>query len=1051
MEVHHFNMKKLLLSLILCMLLVTSVYAGDLISNEEQEIVEIPVIAIEDKAGWDIDNVYDFTKTEEMKYGKVEIKNSFLWILPQDTIEVIELKDNTDTCGQYCSATKEITTYTDTKLVDGVKFLKLEDGKWIESSIRSYQFYIKSKSVPYEVEDTEWVCTEGKTLVNGTIEQNCENKVVGTHTAYTEEWLPYNYEVMPAGTYTLKLEGEKRPDWTYDWIITSQGKELSEWSVWGGTTYTYDNTGKTLSTTGGDTNKYGVEIVALTDITITTVTSSSNSVATRTYIIYSNGTQLANASIVNKNATFNVVIPAGLSVDVVNDAEGASFLNVFTGGGGYPVTGTKVKFNRSASVCTPTCSHAVDYWNEIQMITTSTGSGSNVTLNSPANNYISPTNLVTFNATATVTGGATLTNMSLWDNSTGTWKLNQTNILTGTANTSTFTNSYPNAQSILWGIQACDSDGACGFSENRTVLIDTTAPSISITYPTGVLNGLVNGQSLQLNYSVSDTNLQTCWREYNGVNTTIVSCANTTFTYVNGVNSIRVYANDSVGNLNYDDQTWIQGLTINSLEYNVNTYETSDETFRLNITSEISSLSISGTLWYNGTAYTSTVIPSGTNNYTLFNSLAMPLSTSATNRSFFFQITQYNGTGQSTINTSVYWQNAGLINLQRCNTTFSNTFINFTAYDEETLVRVRDFSFKGTINYWLGNGNSYKNLSINENYINETSLCASPADKTFIINANIEYGDNNDTYLTKNYLLNNYNITNQTTNISLYMLDATKSTTFILKVQDTSQNPVADTYIHIQRYFPGTNSYETVQISKTNDDGKTVGFYQTETVTYRHLLYNENGTLLLQTSDGKVFAESVPYTIIFTIGSAPQIPWKDLEVLTQLSSSIGYNNNTKIANFTYVDTSTIFESARFLVEKSWLNQSNQVICNVTSISSAEILTCNLASYNGTMIGYGFITRDGIETLVELDSWVVGSTAKQTFDKSGLFLAWFIMLVAAGVFIYNFVAGMWVECGAILLVNFIGLATFPAVYIWGAIALTIITTVIMGKDNYGGGY
>ena len=36
----------------------------------------------------------------------------------------------------------------------------------------------------------------------------------------------------------------------------------------------------------------------------------------------------------------------------------------------------------------------------------------------------------------------------------------------------------------LWGIEACDSDGDCGFStENRTVFVDTVAPSITLSHP----------------------------------------------------------------------------------------------------------------------------------------------------------------------------------------------------------------------------------------------------------------------------------------------------------------------------------------------------------------------------------------------------------------------------------------------------------------------------------------------------------------------------------------------------------------------------------------
>lgn len=587
-----------------------------------------------------------------------------------------------------------------------------------------------------------------------------------------------------------------------------------------------------------------------------------------------------------------------------------------------------------------------------------------VTSNAPADSTTSSSGVVNYNCSAEAVTPYTLINISLMDNSTGTWKINQTQARVGTTNQSIFSVTYSgSANSFIWACRACQSDGLCGIATNRTLTFNPYAS------------------------------------------------------------------------------------TINAVEYETTAYETSSTRYVANISFGPLVLSASAKLWYNGTSYDSTAISLGGNNYSFTNTLDIPLtSIELSQKSFFWQVTAFDGASSYISNTSTYNQNVSKIHLEKCGGSYNTTFINFTAIDEDTLARVRDFSFQGTFNFWLGDGSTNRTYSVDDTSINETALCFSPADKTVITDASIEYGDNNETYVTKDYNLNEYSATNITSNISLYMLKASDSTTFILKVQDTAQNPEADVYIHIQRYFPGTNTYQTVQIAKTNDDGKTVGFYKVETVNYRHLLYDADGTLLLQTSPGKVFAESVPYTIVFTIGESPEIPWEDLETLTELSSSIGYNNNTKIANFTYIDTSSTFTSSRFLVEKIWMNQSNQVICNTTSSLASAVITCNVASYNGSMIGYGFITRGGIETLVEINTWNVGSTSKQTFDKTGLFLAWFIMLVAASIFLYNFIVGMWIECAAIVLVNLIGLASFPLVFIWGAIALTIITTVVLGKEG-----
>jgi hypothetical protein len=45
--------------------------------------------------------------------------------------------------------------------------------------------------------------------------------------------------------------------------------------------------------------------------------------------------------------------------------------------------------------------------------------------------------------------------------------------------TVTFTNTYPSGSNILWNMQFCDSDGACGFStSNYTFYVDSVTPTI---------------------------------------------------------------------------------------------------------------------------------------------------------------------------------------------------------------------------------------------------------------------------------------------------------------------------------------------------------------------------------------------------------------------------------------------------------------------------------------------------------------------------------------------------------------------------------------------
>jgi len=143
-------------------------------------------------------------------------------------------------------------------------------------------------------------------------------------------------------------------------------------------------------------------------------------------------------------------------------------------------------------------------------------------LNSPANEYVSPTTSVEFNSTSYATEDETLVNMTLYHNASGTWTAIETQSITGIENTTTWTDTFSDGDDFIWGVQACDTL-ECFFSGNRSLSIDTTNPIIDIITPAnGTLFDLFKevGNTQDINFTITDTNLDTCWYEYNGVNTT---------------------------------------------------------------------------------------------------------------------------------------------------------------------------------------------------------------------------------------------------------------------------------------------------------------------------------------------------------------------------------------------------------------------------------------------------------------------------------------------------------------------------------------------------
>ncbi len=184
------------------------------------------------KIGYDWDNEEQFTKDiTTSKYGKYEIRNAVLGLswFQYGHVADIELKNNSDVCGEDCFAEKEVILYNDGILVDEVSFETLQgDGSWEYQPIRSYQF-----SYQGEIQDYRTECSEVGQQPNGTIIEECIQVEDGTHVG------KINYkegEVVRAGTYLLRLDGSKKPSRTVDWKIKTNGIWTNEWATWGNIT-----------------------------------------------------------------------------------------------------------------------------------------------------------------------------------------------------------------------------------------------------------------------------------------------------------------------------------------------------------------------------------------------------------------------------------------------------------------------------------------------------------------------------------------------------------------------------------------------------------------------------------------------------------------------------------------------------------------------------------------------------------------------------------------------------------------------------------------------
>jgi hypothetical protein len=599
---------------------------------------------------------------------------------------------------------------------------------------------------------------------------------------------------------------------------------------------------------------------------------------------------------------------------------------------------------------------------------------------------------------------------------------------------------------ILWNVQSCDGENNCEFaSSNYTFSIDSVAPTVTINAGEGTQDYGAIDINHTINFTATDTNLDKVWFNYNGTNTTITGATSgimnsTSFALVKDLYTATIYTNDTAGNLNSETVEWNYIFFEGESSFNNFAFETALEQFAINISTSLNILTATGRLIYNGSI--NPVIGSCVSGLCQFNkSLDIPLviSGNSENKPFYWELSLYDGTTNYNLNTSEQQQNVSRIYLEECGGSFTTQTLNFTAYQETNLTRVNPFYIAGTFDFWLGSGTVTRNNSFNKASTSNLSLCLSPVDRTIYSDAHIEYDytDENITYIRRNYYLDNSSLTNTSQDIELLLLENSDSTSFIIEVKDQKLSPVEDAYVYIQRYYPTDGTFRTVQVAKTDSNGETIGFYKTETVDYKHLII-QDGVVLLETTPQKVVGKTAPFTLSFTIGDPLGYPWDPFLKDSNIQSTLTYNKTSEIVTFTYIDTTGSTTLGRLVVLKESLsNYTTTVICNTSSTQSSVTLTCNMSGYSGTFNAYAYIEGESTDILS-----FVTTTARDIMGNEGLLLGFFIILVAGFAFIWNPSAGIIGINVAVIFVNIIGFITVSPVFIFGMIAVSFITIILL---------
>lgn len=678
----------------------------------------------------------------------------------------------------------------------------------------------------------------------------------------------------------------------------------------------------------------------------------------------------------------------------------------------------------------------------VRYLTSSASNLIGINLLSPENNTLFSTNIINLSANLTKQSSISIVNVSLLINGV----INETNT-SGATGFYNFSISGIAEGQYNWTVIAYGNDSIQYNASNGTLffMVDTIKPQIAINYPPVLLNYSKINNSLQLNWTVTDVNIDKCWYNYNGTNITLGTCttavANLANITLTTKKFVEFYANDTAGNLNFTNYSWNYRAFQTSLSYNNPTLETSSETFSLNLTTLNSEIPTNGVFTYAGTSYNTTTTVSG-GVYTLTRTIEIPTVVSTQNKTFNYTFT-VNGTS---ITTENFNQTVNPLNFSYCGSPYTGLTYNFTTYDGASSARI-NASFEATYNFWAASSSGatqkeYTYQSINQN-VSQWTFCLDSGGINVTLDGFINFYA--DGYDSRDYIISNVTIGNFSSalyqNISLY-LGATADTDVVtITVQDQNYNRISGALVSVQEWNVGTNTYSTLGMFNTDAAGQGIINLELFNIWYRAIVVIDGE--IVEVTDVTKLADT---TWFITVDLGVDNPYS---IFGDITCGVDFDNSTNITTFTWVDIGEDVNQGCLVIRNS-TNLGYETINSECMADVAGIINYQLSG-NGEyeIIGTIYLTEenDGVLQNCDVLHERLGTPSiTETVSPFGKVIS-FIFIgtsVAVGIAASSPVWGSLLLIGSIFVSAKLGWFNITDAIFWGLLSIVIVILFRLSK-------
>lgn len=471
--------------------------------------------------------------------------------------------------------------------------------------------------------------------------------------------------------------------------------------------------------------------------------------------------------------------------------------------------------------------------------------------------------------------------------------------------------------------------------------------------------------------------------------------------------------------------------------------------YEMNMSLSSINQNINAILWFNNTAYPTTKNIINSSLLKFYSNINIPSelgSMSGTNVSHYWNY--YLNDNSINATTSPNQQTVFSVSFDDCSVLTTN-FINFTLKDETTLVNLSTSQNLSTNVYLtLSNiQNSSLKYSFNQSYSsNPARICISSNagnNPNFRVDAEIKYTADN--YAVEYYNIQNGTLSSYPQNINLLLLSILEAQEFQIEYRDSNFLLVPNVLVQIDRQYLNLADFITVEVPKTDSDGKTIANFVLNDVLY-NIYIKKDGVTIASFLNSRAFCEVAIQSCVIRLNErsgTSQISGSNLVNGVVLNNN--YNLTTRIFTtlFNVPDSTSKTVSLNISKYDPYLNTS---ICSTTATASSGVLTCTISSsyLNQTAVADIYINGEKSSTVI----FYVGDNFNFGNVKYFLALGLFITLVGLGVgnkIIVGFSIVMGVVMAGILqLVDLGGWLSISSTAMW----IIILVIILINKTNKG---